>query len=836
MRRAPGLLFRHGELRVNKGGHVQPDSSQHLAEDREARRLDALASYGLLDTPAERPFDDLARLAARLCGTPIALVTLIDDQRQWFKSAVGLDLRETPRDIAFCTHTIGAQDLFEVPDAADAPEFATNPLVTGPQHLRFYAGVPLTVEGGHALGSLAVLDRVPRRLTAQQRQDLWTLAAQVVVLLEERRQRRLAQAATLEARRQSASLLAIAGHVAQLGAWELDLEQQHVVWSDVVADIHGMPRGFAPHVDEALAFYVEPDRSILARSVALCRETGQPFDHELVLQPRNRPPRWVRSIGEAVRAADGRITHLRGACQDITERQSQLLEMERLAERLASTLEAIPDPFLTFGPDGRVQLANASFIDLVQRPRHDVVDRDLAQVLLGSAFDSTLLQRCDDVMRSGHAAEFETVDARGRRFEVGCFPAADGVAVHARDITERMHAEAHRKALESQLRQAQKMESIGTLAGGIAHDFNNILGSVLGSLTLVRDALPQDSPALQPLAVIEASALRARVLVQQILTFGRQHAAHRARQPLQPLIEETRRMLRSTLPADVCLDVVRPAMDICAEVDAHQLQQVLLNLCTNAWYALPASGGRIEVGLDSAPPATGHVRAAEPGPGQGWAHLWVRDDGCGMAPEVLSRIFEPFFTTRPVGQGTGLGLSVAHGIVVSHGGVITADSTPGRGATFHVHLPRCQVPDAASPAPARSASRREPARLHGVCVLCVDDDPVMLMTMQALLERQGCRVRSAPSAADALAQLRESPSDADILVTDYNMPDVDGLALIAATREIRAGLPIVLASGFIDAGLRERARSLGVCSLVQKERIGEDLVEAVRNAISTAAG
>jgi signal transduction histidine kinase/CheY-like chemotaxis protein len=814
---------------------VQPDSSQHLAEDREARRLSALAAYGLLDTPAERSFDDLARLAARLCGTPIAIVTLIDDRRQWFKSAVGLDLRETPRDIAFCVHTIASQGLFEVPDAADAQEFAANPLVTGPQHLRFYAGVPLTVEGGHALGSLAVLDRVPRRLTELQRQDLWTLAAQVVVLLEEGRQRRLAQAATLEARRQSASLLAIAGHVAQLGAWELDLEQQHVVWSDVVADIHGMPRGFSPHVDEALAFYLEPDRSILARAVALCRETGQPFDHELVLQPRNRPPRWVRSIGEAVRAADGRITHLRGACQDITGRKSQLVQMERLAERLASTLEAIPDPFLTFGPDGRVQLANASFIDLVQRPRPDVVDRDLAQVLHGSAFDSTLLQHCHDVMRRGHAAEFETVDALGRRFEVGCFPAADGVAVHARDITERKLAEAHREALESQLRQAQKMESIGTLAGGIAHDFNNILGSVLGSLTLVSDALPPDSPARQPLAAIEASALRARVLVQQILTFGRQQAAKRERQPLQPLIEETRRMLRSTLPAHVSLDVLRPTGDMWADVDANQLQQVLLNLCTNAWHALPASGGRIELGLDSAPPATGHLAAAEAWPGHGWAHVWVRDDGCGMPPDVLSRVFEPFFTTRPVGQGTGLGLSVAHGIVVSHGGIITVDSTPGQGTTFHVHLPRCQVPDEAAPVPLGQAPRREPASLQGVRVLCVDDDPVMLMTMQALLERQGCRVRSAPSAVDALAQLRASPSDADILVTDYNMPDVDGLSLIAATREIRPALPIVLASGFIDASLRERARSLGARSLVQKERIGEDLVEAVRTAMPTAA-
>jgi CheY-like chemotaxis protein len=174
---------------------------------------------------------------------------------------------------------------------------------------------------------------------------------------------------------------------------------------------------------------------------------------------------------------------------------------------------------------------------------------------------------------------------------------------------------------------------------------------------------------------------------------------------------------------------------------------------------------------------------------------------------------------------------VAHGIVAAHGGVIGVDSAPGRGAAFHVHLPRCLAADESATAKLQQAPR-EGMPLDGVSVLCVDDDPVMLMTIQALLERQGCRVRSVLSAMDALSQLRQSSMDADILVTDYNMPDVDGLSLIAATRAIRSSLPIVLASGFIDGPLRERARSLGVRSLVQKERIGEDLVDAVRSALS----
>ena len=666
---------------------MHPIPLPHSGAVRERHRLQALSSYGLLDTPAEPLFDDLAQLAARLCDVPMALISLVDDRRQWFKSVVGLDLRETPRHIAFCAHTIASADLFEVPDALQDPAFADNPLVTGEPHLRFYAGAPLLVEGGHALGALAVLDRVPRRLSPRQRQDLLVLARQVSVLLEERLQR-----------------------------------------------------------------------------------------------------------------------------------------------RLGSTLEAIPDPFFTVGADGLVQVANSSLLALLGRPHQDVVGQSLDDMLCRSAFDPGVLERCRAVLQGAPAADFETVDAQGRRFELRCFAAAGGVAVHARDVTQRLQAEREREALEGQLRQAQKMESIGTLAGGIAHDFNNILGSVLGNLSLARDALPAGSPALPALATIESSALRARVLVQQILAFGRQQATQRVPQAVQPLVEETRRMLRSTLPANVSLNVVQPAPHLWAEVDGNQLQQVLLNLCTNAWYALPPLGGRIEIGLDTAPPAPRQVPQGLAAPECGWVHLWVRDNGCGIDADVLPRIFEPFFTTKPVGQGTGLGLSVAHGIVAAHRGCIGVDSARGRGSTFHLHLPRCAaLPEAAHELPPRGPVAAAPR--SGPWVLCVDDDPVMLLTMQALLERHGCRVTAALSAADAQAEMAREGFAADVLVTDYNMPVMDGLALVVAARRSHPGLPVVLASGFIDGVLRERAMALGVRGLVQKERIAEDLVDAVRAAL-----
>lgn len=938
-----------------------PSEVEH--DDAESARLRMLACYELLDTPPEPHFDALARLAARLCGTSMAVISLIDCDRQWFKAEVGLNLRETPRDVSFCSRTIEADTFFEVPDARADRRFADSPLVTGPPDVRFYAGVPLRVEGGHQLGALAVLDREPRRLSAQQREDLATLAGQVVMLLEGRRQRRAAEAASAQTARQSDSLLTmlmIAGRVARLGAWEFDLGRQKVVWSDVVADIHGMPAGFSPGLQEALSFYVEPDRSRMARAVMDCQQAGTPFDCELVLQPAaGGALRWVRSIGEAVRDSDGRITHLRGACQDITERKSNLLEIQRLADRLSATLESIPDPFVAVGVDWRVQLANGAFERLVQHPGEEILGQALPDLLSASVADCGFLDHCREAIASQEPVEFEAVERlAGNRFEVRLFPVEDGLTIHARDITqreamlaqvrlldtcvrrlndavmitdanleasgptivfanqaverlcgwkpwelmggslqrlqglltqrdrldalrdamnagrpfetelinyrrtgepywvdlklspihddtgrcthfvavqrditERKQAEEHREVLETQLRQAQKMESIGTLAGGIAHDFNNILGAILGNVTLARDALSPDSAARAPLATITSSALRARSLVHQILAFGRQQATQRLPQSVQPLIDEAARLLHSTLPANVTLETRRAPEELFAEVDGNQLQQVLINLCTNAWHAMPASGGRIVIGLDTETLGPLRTVAGAPLPPGTYAHLWVQDDGCGIAAAAQARIFEPFFTTKSVDRGTGLGLSVAHGIVAAHGGTIAVESAPGKGSVFHIHLPLCVPPRREGDAPPGPA----PVRLDGLRVLCVDDDPVMLVTMQALLERAGCQVDAHLDAQQALDRLRHAPGAADLLVTDFNMPGMDGMALVHAVKRLCPDLPIVMASGFVSDALREQAAQLGVRAMVQKERTVEDLVNAVRDVVAGTA-
>ncbi|HSW04902.1 CHASE domain-containing protein [Aquabacterium sp.] len=397
------------------------------------------------------------------------------------------------------------------------------------------------------------------------------------------------------------------------------------------------------------------------------------------------------------------------------------------------------------------------------------------------------------------------------------------------DISQARQAEARRSVLESQLRESQKMEAIGTLAGGIAHDFNNILAAILGNAALAREQLAPGHPAAAHLAQIGQAGGHARNLVQQIVAFGRRQPLARVAQPLAPLVEASMTLLRATLPAAVDLQVVLPAEPVWARVDGNQFQQVLMNLCTNAWHALHGSSGRVTVGLavvtldaDGAQ-ALGHLR---PGP---HARLWVSDSGSGMDAATRARIFEPFFTTKPVGQGTGLGLSVVHGIVAAHEGAIAVHSTPGEGSRFEVYLP--QLPAPAQP-PTTDRAAAPPQQGQGERVLYVDDDPVMVTLVEALLDRAGYAVSCFGDARAALAALQAEPAAFDLVITDYNMPELSGLDVVQALRSVRPALPVIISSGYLSEDMRAAAAQAGVPHLLQKEYTVEQLVPLVQQVLA----
>ena len=265
---------------------------------------------------------------------------------------------------------------------------------------------------------------------------------------------------------------------------------------------------------------------------------------------------------------------------------------------------------------------------------------------------------------------------------------ADGgtTTVFARDLTARKRAEERRGELEFQLRESHKMQAVGTMAGGIAHDFNNILGAILGNVELARADCPADSPVQESLREIAKAGRRARDLVRQILTFSRNEAPRRAPVPLAAILHDTERLLRVTLPPDIELRVRASASVTAVLADATQVEQAVLNLCTNAIQAMSGRRGRVDVQVHAAHPDSRTCERLGLTAGR-YVSVTVRDSGPGMDADTLTHVFEPFFTTKPVGQGTGLGLAVVHGVMRAHGGAVDVRSTPGEGSCFTLYFP-----------------------------------------------------------------------------------------------------------------------------------------------------
>ncbi len=411
------------------------------------------------------------------------------------------------------------------------------------------------------------------------------------------------------------------------------------------------------------------------------------------------------------------------------------------------------------------------------------------------------------------------VDAAGR---------PDGTLSMVTDITARRRADAARVELEAQLRESQKMEAVGTLAGGIAHDFNNVLAAILGNVAMALEQVAPEGAISDHLRQIGKAAARARSLVEQILAFSRKQPHRLVVLPLRPVIAEAVRLLRPVLPALAELEVTLGDAPLNVMADATQLQQVVMNLCTNAWHALNGRTGRITVGLDAASVDAEAARRLGLSAGD-YAHLWVGDTGCGMDEATRARVFEPFFTTKPVGQGTGLGLSVVHGIVATHGGAITVTSAPGQGSRFDILLPRIARPAALAPLEAEPS---EPSPGVGRHVVYVDDDPVMVAMVEALLQRAGYRVTSFEDPRAAIAALQARVDAIDIVVTDYNMPVLSGLDVAAELARLRPGLPVVISSGYVTEELIAAATRLGVREVLQKEYTFERLPGLVRALVA----
>ncbi len=395
--------------------------------------------------------------------------------------------------------------------------------------------------------------------------------------------------------------------------------------------------------------------------------------------------------------------------------------------------------------------------------------------------------------------------------------------VTIRDITARRQAERERIGLETALRQAQRLEAIGTLTGGIAHDFNNILSAIVGNIRLVMDDLPKGHPARQSAHEIRNATNRARDLVKRLMAFSRQQETPRSPVGLAPLIDEVQQLLRPALPAGVVLHSRVPPETPPVIADATQIHQVLVNLCTNAWQAMPSGRGEIRITVSTLTADQARLEARVPLHDAGhFVCIEVRDNGSGIPAEVIDRIFEPFFTTKPAGEGSGLGLAVVHGIVQSHKGAITVVSPPGEGTSFRIYLPASDQPGVAA-----RCEEDAPTRGENQHVLYIDDEEPLVVLVTRILERSGYRCTGTVDARAAVEMVRRNPAQFDLVLTDMNMPGMSGIDVAREIAALRADLPVVITTGYVRASDVAATRDMGVRDLVLKPDTMEELANLV---------
>ena len=568
---------------------------------------------------------------------------------------------------------------------------------------------------------------------------------------------------------------------------------------------------------------------------------GRPFyQHEHRLRQKNGRWKWILDRGKIVsRGADGKATRMVGTHTDIAERkdlEQRLLQVEELA-RQTSRLAKIGGWELDAATSRLVWSDGVRSILEVGEAYRPTLEASL-EFFLPEGRES-LRAALAETSLSGTAftLDLPLVTARGASAWVRVLGRAESgrdgtVRIHGtmQNITAEVESAQARNQLEMQLLQAQKMETLGTLAGGIAHDFNNLLTGILGFNDLASDSLAEDHPARACLDEARKASLRARELVEQILTFGRQQPAiDRAPLDLALSMEEARRFLRATLPSNITIELeVGPG---CTPVlaDATQIHQVLLNLGSNAAYAMRERGGAIRFSLQPYEIAPDGAAILAGVPAGSYMRLSVRDTGHGIDEDTQRRIFDPFFTTKHMREGTGLGLAVVHGIMRTHQGMIDVESKLGEGSTFHVYLPALTH----GQSPHRPLA--EPvARGNGKLVCVVDDESIVAESTKLILENKGYRALCFLSAEQCLAAFRANPQGWDAIVTDQSMAGMPGTELIAAVRQLAPALPVVLMSGYFSKIPSQTMNELGHVVLLAKPYTVDQLVRALYRAMQPA--
>jgi two-component system, cell cycle sensor histidine kinase and response regulator CckA len=586
--------------------------------------------------------------------------------------------------------------------------------------------------------------------------------------------------------------------------------------------------GYTP--EEFLTHYSEfmTDSSVnedVERLSALSGEGEKQPSYEVEIFDRNRNRRLLVVTEVPVLDERGGVIAVEGIAHDITDLREAENALRNSQKQYFEIFNSAADCMFIIDDEGKIVDVNSEACRTYGYQRDELIGQPVRSLVTPEYHD--VFARYMDAMGEDGQFRGETIDIRkdGSQLHTevkGTIIHMDGktyrVAI-VRDVTER-------RRLQSKLRQAQKMEAIGTLAGGIAHDFNNILSAILGYTGMALDDLPTGSDVHADIQKVLKAGHRAKDLVAQILTFSRQ-----SEQELQPLrvqtvLREAMKLLRSSIPTTI--EIKQDIKSECEAVlaDPTQVHQIIMNLCTNAYHAMRETGGVLYVSLGQFELTTEDAIGRSGLQSGSYVKLEISDTGHGMTKDVLERAFEPYFSTKAKGEGTGLGLAMVHGIVKSFQGEITVYSEPGEGATFQIYLPIISEPTDAAQAEADGPLPKGNER-----ILLVDDDEDLAQMLRMVFERLGYSVTALTSSVETLRTFEKDPDAFDLVITDMTMPKMTGAELAREILAIRPDAAVILCSGYSELISAEKAKAMGISNYVMKPVTKSELSRAVRKVL-----